>query len=330
MDLQKQRLGWIGLGSIGFPICYGLFKSGYQMVLPTYRRNSEQTHGFSPLAPDAAGKCARIDEMLAGGCLPSESSADLIGKSDIILLCMPTSVQVEQLITGEGGVLQCGRPGMTVIDLTSADPICTQRLNQALEAKGIDLVDACVSGGIAGAIAQTLTIMAGGKREAFDRVRPILETIGSPEKLHYMGGSGTGDTMKCINNFLSALCTAATTEAIMVAARAGIDPAYAAAVISSGSGRNDASMNKYPNLIFPGKDFNFTMELMLKDIYLFTQTAKALEVPAFLANTTAQLWRAAAAESGNKSDCLNLVRMFERWCHVQVVGTGREKQDGNS
>jgi len=320
MDYKGKYLGWFGMGSIGFPMCYGLYKSGYKLVLPTYRREMDQASGFSTLSPDAATKTALIDDMLTGSCLPADSAAELIEKSDVLIISMPTSAQVEELVLGEEGILAKGKPGSIVIDLTSADPLSTQKLNKMLAEKDIALLDACVSGGIAGAIAHTLTIMVGGNQKIFEEAKPILNVIGNPDRVYFVGPSGAGNTIKCVNNFLSACCYSATTEALMVATQAGIDPKRAVEIINASGGRNDASMNKFPNLVFPGNDFNFALSLMLKDVNLFNQTAKAMQVPAFFGNTTAQIWNVAIAENGGGSDCINVAKMYEKWCNADVVG----------
>lgn len=319
MDWKDKRLGWLGMGSIGFPMCHGLYQSGYKLVLPTYRQ-STRGRRFSSLTPDADSKSAMIDEMVANGCYTSASQAELIEQSDVLLLSLPTSYQVEEVVTSAEGVLAHGKPGLIVIDLTSGDPMITQKLSKMLEEKGIELLDACVSGGIAGAIAQTLTIMVGGKKSTFETVKPILDTIGSPEKINYVGPSGAGDTIKCINNFLSACCVAATAEALMVAAKAGIDPKTANAIIRTSGGRSHASEHKFPDLAFPGKPFNFTVDLMLKDVNLFNQTAKAMHMPAYMGALTAQLWTVPSAEGKGDEDCLEFIKMYENWCGTKMVG----------
>jgi len=320
MDMKNKKLGFLGLGSMGMPMCYGLAKSGFTMVLPVYRRETDAAAGFSPAAPDAEAKSARIDEMLEQGAIGARSQVDLISQSDVILISMPTSRQVEGLMYAGDGILANIRPGSVVIDLTSADPVSTRKLSGELEQIGVDMLDAPVSGGNVGATNQTLAVMAGGKKEVYEKCRPILETIGQPEKVIYVGPSGAGDTMKCANNFLSACCMAATTEALMVTAKAGIDPHTAVQVIQGSGGRNDAAMYKYPNLVFPGKDMGMAVSLMLKDINLFIESAKSTAVPAFVANQVYQLWNIPVAEKDGDKDLVRFVEMYEQWCGVKLRG----------
>lgn len=326
MGLKEEKtLGFLGLGAMGMAMCSGLVKCGFKVVLPTYRRDQDMAAGFSPVAPDAAAKSARLDEMLASTGIASESQEDLIKKSDVILISMPTSRQVEGLMYAEDGIINNMRPGSLVIDLTSADPNSTKKLAAELEAKGVDMMDCPISGGTVGASNQTLAVMAGGKKEVFDKYREILDTIGAPEKVTYVGPSGAGDTMKCANNFLSACCVAATTEALMVTAKAGIDPHVACKVIAGSGGRNDAAMYKYPNLVFPGKNMGMAVSLMLKDINLFNEAAKANNVPALVGNQIYQLWHIPVAEQDGNKDLVRFVEMYEKWCGVKLCGIDKEE-----
>jgi 3-hydroxyisobutyrate dehydrogenase-like beta-hydroxyacid dehydrogenase len=319
-SLKEKTLGFLGWGAIGFPICYGLVKSGYVVVLPTYRRETAQMHGFSDLVPDEKTKTEAIDWMLANGGKPSSSLRDMLEQIDILVLSLPKSQQVEEVILGKDGVLEVCKPGMIIIDMTSADAMSTKKIAKTLENKGIDILDAPVSGGTSGATAQNLTVMVGGKPAVFDKCRPILDTIGNPERVMYMGPSGSGNMIKCANNFLSACCAAATTEAVAVCARAGIDPRKAIEAISSSGGTSHAAEFKFPNIVFPGKNWNFSLGLMCKDIGLFNSAAKEMDIPALIGNLTAQLWGIPMAEEGNDADCINIQKIYEKWSGVQLCG----------
>lgn len=319
-DLKDKTLGFLGWGAIGFPICYGLVKSGYRVVLPTYRRASAEKHGYSGLVPDQKAKKEAIDWMLKNGGVSSASQKEMLEQTDILVLSLPRSQQVEEVITGKDGVLETCKAGTIVIDMTSADAMSTKKLAEKMEAKGMALLDAPVSGGTSGAAAQTLTIMAGGKKEVFEKCLPILNTAGNPDKVMYMGPSGSGDMIKCANNFLSACCAAATTEAVVVCARAGIRPQDAIKVIASSGGMSHASNFKFPNIVFPGKNWNFSLGLMCKDVGLFNSAAKEMNIPAVVGNLTAQLWGIAKAEQGDDADCINMQKLYEKWSDVSICG----------
>lgn len=316
--MSKEKIGFVGLGTMGFAMCYGLYKSGYTMILPTYRREIDQSGSFIPLAPDKEAKTALYDEMLDGGCERAENSAELFKKSDIIMISMPTSRQVEMNMYGEEGILLNARPGTVVIDLTSADAASTKRLSKECEDWGIEFLDAPVSGGQAGAINQTLTVMVGGKQEIYAKCRPVLETLGAPEKVTYVGPSGAGDALKCINNFLSCTCLLASTEALSVAVKSGIDPEVAARVIGSGGGSSNATTYKFPSLIFTGRGMNMAVDLMMKDIGLFTSLAKDTKVPSFYGNLSYQMFDIQSSCGNGNVDFSCVVRMFEEWTGVKL------------
>ena len=318
--MSKEKLGFIGLGTMGFAMCYGLYKSGYSMVLPTYRRQIDQSCSFIPLAPNEEAKTALYDEMLNNGCEGAADTAEQFAKSDFILISMPTSKQVEMNAYGEAGILENAKPGTIVIDLTSADPVSTRKICADAEKKGIDWLDCPISGGYAGATAQTLAVMVGGKQEAFEKAKPILETLGDPKKVTFVGPSGAGNTLKSVNNYLSTTCLLATTEGLMVAAKAGIDPMVAAKVINGGGGASNATSNKYPNYIFNGAGLKMTVDLMLKDVNLYCQAAKAGKVPAFLGNTVHQIAEIPSATGKGNQDWIEYVRLYEEWCGEKVIG----------
>lgn len=308
MELKEMTIGFFGLGHMGLPMCRGLVRDGWKVVLPTFRpvRDPERK--------------AAIDEMLAAGAEGASSQEEMIRRCGLFVLSLPKSQQVEELILGEGGILQNARPGVIVVDTTSADPTSTKKLAAVMEEKGMALLDCPVSGGTAGAAAQTLTIMAGGRKEIFEKCLPLLNTIGAPERVMYIGPSGSGDMIKCANNFLSACCAAATTEALAVCGKAGIDPETAIRVISASGGCSSATTYKFPKLFFEGKPWSFALELMYKDVNLFTSTAKELNVPAFFSQTTAQVWNIPIAELGGKADCINVQHLYERWSGTKMVG----------
>lgn len=322
--MKDKKIGFIGLGTMGFAMCYGLYKKGFQMVLPTYRREIDQSCSFIPMAPDEAAKTALYDEMLGNGCEGAENPAELFSKSDVIMISMPTSKQVEMNMYGEEGILANAKQGTIVIDLTSADAASTRKLSAELEEKGIELLDAPVSGGQAGAANQTLAVMVGGKEEVFEKARPILETIGSPEKVKYVGPSGAGDALKCINNTLSCTCLLATAEAFAVAQKAGINPKTACEVINNSGGASNATSNKFPNLIFTGKGMNMPVDLMLKDIGLFTSLVKDSKVPAYIGNLVYQIFGMPSFAGKGREDFSEAVKQYEEWCGVKFWNIDQE------
>lgn len=139
-----------------------------------------------------------------------------------------------------------------------------------------------------------------------------------------MGPSGAGDMIKCANNFLSACCAAATTEALAVCAKAGIEPHKAIEVIASSGGMSQAATFKFPKLIFPGKGWNFTVGLMGKDVGLFNAAAKDMQVPNLFGSLTSQILTIPMAEEGENADCMYVQKLYERWASVSLCGIDKE------
>lgn len=325
MEIKKLKIGFLGLGTMGFCVAHGLVESGYSLILPTYRRDQDIQIGHSQMVPTPELKDKLYGEMLEKGAEGSESQVDLIARSDVIMTMMPNSRIVEAVMYGEDGILNNAKKGSLVIDFTSADASSTQKLAKELEEKGIDILDAPVSGGNEGAAAQSLTIMVGGKKEVFEQYLSIFHTVGNPEKVMYIGPHGAGDIIKCCNNYLSCLCLVATTEALTVAVKNGIDPHIANNVISSSGGRSDASLHKYPDIAFLGRDFHGTLGMMLKDMGLFTQAAKDKQIPALMGNTIYQFWNMCHNKYGAAADMGNVIREFEQWCDVKLYGIDEDK-----
>ncbi len=322
--MKREVIGFLGLGTMGLPICCSLSKNDYSLVLPTYRKEIDASSGFSLIAPDYKSKLAVINDLLEKGAKGASSLEELVGMSDIIIISMPTSKQVEELVLAPNGILNNARKGTIVIDITTADPSSTKKLSQMLGENGIEMLDAPVSGAVIGAINQTLSIMVGGKEELFEKCLPIFEVIG--KKIVHMGPIGSGHTIKLVNNFLGGCAVVATAEAIMVIKKSGISPQKALEVISTGSGRNIATMDKFPNYVLPNKKNNFSLNLMTKDLGLYNQVAKDLHVPSFISNIVYQLFNIPVSKGEGDEEMLDIVKMYEEWAGVKVSGTITENK----
>ncbi len=254
------RIGFIGLGNMGGRMTRRLVGHGYEVL------------GFDPVPGRAA----------AAGAVPAGSVADVTKGSDWILLSLPDSAVIETVIRGDGGVLQSGRAGQVVVDLSTAAPSSTIALHGELAARGIEYLDAGISGGAAAAEHGTLTVMVGGSATALEAVAPVLQPIAS--KVVHMGGSGAGHLTKVLNNFLNAVSLAATAEVMLAAKQAGLDLARVLEVINAGSGVNFATLNRFPHII--DGDYlegGLTSALMTKDITLYVACLRELGVPSLQA-----------------------------------------------
>ena len=176
------------------------------------------------------------------------------------------------------------------------------------------MLDAPISGGITGAEAGTLAIMVGGSEELFNDVHEIFEAMGN--KIQHVGPLGSGDVMKVLNNFISGCTMAATTEAVAMGVKAGLDPRLIISVLSGSTGKSDASERKYPKFVFENKPANFTIDLLCKDIATYLKVAQSLNVPTNISSEVYNMWEITRREGGK--DITDIVGLYERWLGIDV------------
>ncbi|AYF99580.1 NAD(P)-dependent oxidoreductase [Protaetiibacter intestinalis] len=234
----------------------------------------------------------------AGG-EPAGSLAEAASDAGLLILMLPDSRVVEQVI-GDEGLLAALVPGSIVVDMSSSEPAATRALAARLDARGVELVDAPVSGGVKGAVAGSLTIMVGGSNTAVARVRPVLEELGT---VVHAGPVGSGHAIKALNNLLSATHLWITAEAMAVGQRFGLDPEVMLSIFNSSSGRSGSTENKWPNFVLTGRyDSGFGLRLMLKDMRIAVGLADQLGAPSALGADAVELWARAAEGLPERAD----------------------------
>ena len=223
----------------------------------------------------------RDPERLAASGLDAASSvADLVGRTDVVLISLPDSTVIEPVVLGDGGVLESAREGQVVVDLSTASPESTRRIHAALAERGAAYLDAGISGGAKAADAGTLTIMVGGDAEALARVRPVLDHFAA--KIFHMGDSGAGHVTKLLNNFLNGVALAATAEVMVAARRSGLDLEQFLEVLNASTGVNFATMSRFPHIVKGDYlEGGLTGRLMAKDIRLYLDHLARIGVPTF-------------------------------------------------
>lgn len=253
--MAEQTVGFIGLGNMGGRMCKRLVEAGHPVL------------GF-----DASAGRAQ-----AAGARAAASVAEVMASAQVVLLSLPDSRVVEAVIEGEGGVLEHARQGQVVVDLSTAAPSSTQRLQQRLAERGVQYVDAGISGGAAAADKGTLTLMVGGDAATVQALQPVFAPFSS--KVVHMGGPGAGHTTKLLNNFLNAISLAATAEVMVAGKKAGLDLHLLLEVINASSGVNFASLNRFPKIIEGDYlEGGLTGKLMTKDVVLYIECARELGV----------------------------------------------------
>jgi len=278
-------VAFIGLGRMGAPMARRLAGAGHRV----------RGHDLLPRELE--------------GVIAAASAADAATGADAVVLMLPSSADVHWVAV-ENGVLEAMDAHTTLIDMSSSEPMATRELAEAAGTRGIDLVDAPVSGGVPRATNGTLTIMAGGNDAAVGRVRPLLETMGS--RVLHVGPVGAGHALKALNNLLSATHLLATAEAVAIGRRFGLDPKIMIEVINTSSGASASTDIKYPNYIL-NQAFNsgFGARLMVKDIGIAVGLGEELEVPATLGERTLELWREAAEALPADADHTEIARWVD-------------------
>ena len=262
-----MNIGFVGLGFMGRHMARNILNGGHAMKV--YDVN-----------PDAA------DEVISLGATWAGSPREAAEGSDVILTSLPTPQVVEEVASGEGGILSGARRGVAYFDLSTTDPATIQRIAARAESRGIHVLDAPVSGGTPGAEAGTLCVMVGGDRTIYDQYKPVLDLIG--EKVMYCGGLGSGAVSKIVNNLIGLSVGVLLSEAFTLGVKWGVDAQILYEAVSRSSG-NTTSMHGFPNGIFQRKfEPGFQLDLAAKDVGLATQLGRELRVPMEMSNIAQQ------------------------------------------
>ena len=295
-------IGFIGLGNMGQPMARRLIEAGHKLVVYDTRNDA--------VAP-----------LVAMGAQLASSPADVADCVETVMASLPSLQISEKVATGEGGVIH-GKRIKRFIDLSTTGSRVAAKIAAALAKKNILQIDSPVSGGVGGATKGTLAVMVSGPKTEVDLVKDVLAVFG---KVFVIGEKpGMAQTMKLANNFLSATAMAATSEAVAMGVKAGLDPAVMIDVINAGSGRTTASDQKFPQSILPRTfDYGFATALMLKDVRLCFDEAKGFSVPNAVMRAVLDQWETTNAEYGGESDFTSIVKMVEKRAGVIV---GAEKK----
>ncbi|MBN3761676.1 NAD(P)-dependent oxidoreductase [Burkholderia sp. Ac-20365] len=287
-----KTVGVIGLGNMGRGMALSLKRGG-----------------FNVLGYDAAPGVA--DKLQEEGVQARASIADIARDSDVLILSLPTSDIVEQVVLGEAGVAASAKPGLIVVDTTTAEPGSTRKVAAALAERKVGFVDGPVSGGPKGAATATMTMVLGGSDEDVAAVEPILAVM-SAKRVH-VGPVGAGHVTKIINNMLTGVHLLAASEAVRAAEANGVDPEKLVEALNGGSGKNSATLTNYPTWIFNGKfDSGFTMKLMRKDVRLAMALLDSAHATAPIAKEAGRLWAASADSIGDAEDFNRIVQFIDK------------------
>lgn len=295
-----MNVAFLGLGAIGTPMARHVAS---RFTTALWNRTASKA---TTLAHETGARAA---------VTPKAAARD----AEVVVTCLPTSREVEQLLDGDDGLLAGMAKGAVLVDCTSGDPTTSQRIAQRLAETGRSFVDAPVSGGVSGAEQGTLTIMCGGNEADLAKVRPVLEAFG--KKIVLCGAVGAGHAVKAVNQALLGVHLYAASEGLAALAKAGVSPTLALEVINASSGRCNATENLIPQRVltraFPR---TFRLALLEKDLGIAAQFARTEGVPAPVLQLTTELYRSARRELGEEADHVEIAKVVERASATEIRG----------
>jgi 2-hydroxy-3-oxopropionate reductase len=259
-----------------------------------------------------------VDELSTEGAIPRDSPRSCAEGQDAVITMLPDSPDSEKVILGEKGVLEGAAPGSLVIDMSSIAPSVSRKIGAACEAKGVDFLDAPVSGGEAGAVAGQLAIMVGGKKETFDRAAPLFQAVGKSHVL--CGGHGAGNTVKLANQIVVAANIEAVSEALVFARKAGVDPQVVFEAIRGGLAGSKVLEAKAPMMIDGNFKPGFRLRLHQKDLANALTTAKEAAVPLPVTALLQQIVTALVVNGKGDLDHSAIARFLEDMAQMTIRG----------
>jgi len=293
----KKQIGFVGLGIMGKPMAMNLLKAGYSLTVYDIR-------------PEP------VKEVVAAGAAEGTSSKDVAEKSEVVITMLPNSPEVKEAVLGKDGVLDGAKSGMILIDMSSIAPLVSKEVCSKLAEKGVEMLDAPVSGGEPKAIDGTLSIMVGGKKEVFDEVEDILKVMGGSVVL--VGDIGSGNTTKLANQIIVALNIAAMSEAMVLATKAGVEPEKVYQAIRGGLAGSTVLDAKVPLALEGNFKPGFRIELHIKDLANALETAHEIGVPVPLASGVMEIMQALKVDGKGGDDHGGIIQYYEKMAKVEV------------
>ena len=292
-----MRIGFIGLGIMGKPMAKNLLKAGHTLVVY-----------------DIVD--APVKELVAAGATAGSSPKDVAARNDLIITMLPNSPHVKKAVLGEGGVIEGAKPGSVLVDMSSIAPLASREVAAELAKKGIEMLDAPVSGGEPKAIDGTLAIMVGGKEAIFEKVKEVLLKMGASAVL--CGDIGAGNVTKLANQIIVALNIAAMSEAFVLATKAGVDPERVFNAIKGGLAGSTVLNAKAPMVLEGNYKPGFRIELHIKDLQNALDTAHEIGTPIPLTSQITEIMQALKVDGKQTDDHGGVIQFYEKLANVKV------------
>lgn len=292
-----MKIGFIGLGIMGKPMCKNLLNAGHQLVVFSRTQTS-------------------VDELVAAGATAAPNPKAVAAQVELVITMLPNSPEVKEVILGANGIIEGAQPGCIVADMSSIAPLASQQIAAALAAKGIEMLDAPVSGGQPKAVNATLSVMVGGKPEVFDRCVPVFKAMAA--SVVRVGNIGAGNVTKLANQVVVALNIAALSEAMVLAAKAGVEPELVFQAIRGGLAGSTVMDAKAPLML--DRQFNpgFRLNLHIKDLANALDTSHEVGAPLPLTAAVMEIMQTLQRDGCGDSDHGAIVRYFENLAKIEI------------
>jgi len=292
-----MKIGFIGLGIMGKPMSKNMIKAGYELVI--FDINT-----------------AAVEEVAGEGAQVAHSPKEVAAMSDVIITMLPNSPHVKEVVLGENGVIDGAKSGAILIDMSSIAPLVSKEVAARLLEKGVEMLDAPVSGGEPKAIDGTISVMVGGKKEIFDKCYDIMDSMAG--SVVYTGDIGAGNTTKLANQIIVALNIAAMSEALVLATKAGVEPELVYQAIRGGLAGSTVLDAKAPLVLDRKFDPGFRIELHIKDLANVLETSHDIGVPLPLTSAVMEIMQALKVDGKSGLDHGGIVQYYEKAAQVEV------------
>ena len=294
---MTEKIGFIGLGIMGGGMAHNLLKAGFDVTV--WNRTA-----------------VRMEPLVAAGAKAGSSPADVAAQSDVILVCVSDTPDVEAVILGADGVIESAKAGSLVVDHSTISPTATKAIAAQLSAKGVHMLDAPISGGSEGAAKGTLSIMVGGDAAQFERALPVFQAMG--KTITHVGGTGAGQTVKLVNQILVVVTMLGVAEALLFAEAGGLDLAKTLTAVSGGAAGSWSLSNRGPQMVQRDWRPGFTIDLQQKDLRLVLEAADQFGVPTLGTSMVFQLYRTLQQQGLGSEGNHALVKALENLAGMEI------------
>jgi 2-hydroxy-3-oxopropionate reductase len=292
-----RKIGFIGLGIMGKPMAMNLLKAGHSLMVYDIR-------------PEP------VEEVVAAGAKAGKNAKDVAAQNEIVITMLPNSPDVKKAVLGKDGVLEGAKSGLILIDMSSIAPMVSKEVASKAQKKGVEMLDAPVSGGEPKAKDATLAIMVGGKKEVFEKVEDVLKVMGSSAVL--VGDIGSGNVTKLANQIIVALNIAAMSEAMVLATKSGVDPEKVFQAIRGGLAGSNVLNAKMPLALDGNFKPGFRIELHIKDLANALDTAHEIGVPVPLTSGIMEIMQALKVDGKAANDHGGIIQFYEKLAKIEV------------